>query len=194
MKIPINNSTGFYVYEHIRPDNNNIFYVGKGIGNRAKSCSDRNQHWNRIVTKAGGFSVNMIVKNLDEEFAFLVEIERIDQLKKLGIKICNMTNGGEGVAGYKLTLEQRKKRSNLMKGNKRSLGKKLSIEAKIKISNSLVGNKYTLGRKATSETKKKMSNAKIGQKKSCVICPYCFKEGGLPAMHRWHFDFCKKRI
>ena len=24
-----------------------------------------------------------------------------------------------------------------------------------------------------------------------VICPYCNKEGGIAAMHRWHFDNCK---
>lgn len=194
MKIPINNCTGFYVYEHIRRDNNNIFYVGKGIGSRAKSCNDRNKHWQRIVAKANGFFVRITVKNLDEELAFLVEMERIDQLKKLNVKLCNMTNGGEGVSGYKLNLEQRKKRSDFMKGNNRSFGKQLSIEAKTKISNFLLGNKHTLGHKATDETKKKMSDSKIGQKKSCAVCPHCLKKGGLPAMHRWHFNFCKQKV
>ena len=86
----------FYVYEHIRNDTNAVFYVGKGKDYRANARTDRNIHWQRVVNKAGGFSINFVAKNMDEELAYLCEQERIDQLKRLGAKLVNLTVGGEG--------------------------------------------------------------------------------------------------
>lgn len=86
----------FYVYEHSRNDTNAIFYVGKGKEYRANSAKDRNQHWHNVVNKAGGFSVRFVVKDVDEELAYLCEQERIDQLKRLGASLVNLTVGGEG--------------------------------------------------------------------------------------------------
>ena len=86
----------FYVYEHIRNDTNAIFYVGKGKEYRAKSTKNRNQYWANVVNKAGGFTVNYVVKNIDEELAYLCEQERIDQLKRIGLELTNLTVGGEG--------------------------------------------------------------------------------------------------
>ena len=99
----------FYVYEHIRKDTNTVFYVGKGKNNRAYTSVGRNQYWKNVVSKAGGFDVKIITKDIDEELAFLVEIERIDQLKRLGIQLTNLTNGGEGMSGYTPTEETKKK-------------------------------------------------------------------------------------
>ena len=92
----------FYVYENTRLDINEIFYVGKGTGNRAyeNKGSRRSEHWKRIHNKAGS-SVKILADNLDEELAFLVEVERIDQLKRLNVSLVNRTTGGEGIAGYK---------------------------------------------------------------------------------------------
>lgn len=86
----------FYVYEHIRNDTNAVFYVGKGKDYRANARTDRNIHWQRVVNKAGGFSINFVAKDMDEELAYLCEQERIDQLKRLGAKLVNLTVGGEG--------------------------------------------------------------------------------------------------
>lgn len=64
-------------------------------------------------------------------------------------------------------------------------GKKHSEETKAKWS------KDRKGKKHSEETKKKMSESsanKGGVKQ--VICPYCSKSGGKPAMIRWHFDNC----
>jgi hypothetical protein len=88
----------FYVYEHIRNDTNAIFYVGKGKNNRAYAKRDRNEYWHNIVNKVG-FTVRFVAKDLDEELAYFVEEERIDQLKRLGIKLTNLTLGGEGASG-----------------------------------------------------------------------------------------------
>lgn len=108
--------SNFYVYEHIRPDTNQVFYVGKGSGYRAGITQHRNQYWQNIVSKAGGFNVRKIVQNVDEELAFLAEEERIDQLKRLGYKLANLTSGGEGVANP--SEETRKKLSFCRIGEK----------------------------------------------------------------------------
>ena len=46
----------YYVYEHIRLDNNTCFYVGKGRGKRYKYKS-RNEHHDRVANKYGMKSV-----------------------------------------------------------------------------------------------------------------------------------------
>lgn len=86
----------FYVYEHLRNDTNAVFYVGKGKDYRANARTDRNIHWQRVVNKANGFSINFVAKDMDEELAYLCEQERIDQLKRLDVKLVNLTLGGEG--------------------------------------------------------------------------------------------------
>jgi hypothetical protein len=120
----------FYVYEHLRPDNMQVFYVGKGNGKRANSKSDRNNYWHNIVNKHG-FIVKYIATNIDEELAFLVEQERINQLKKLNISLANMTNGGEGSSGLKMPESAKETISKAHKG------KKISDEQKKKMSISL---------------------------------------------------------
>jgi hypothetical protein len=106
----------FYVYEHIRLDTNAIFYVGKGCGARVRSKDRRNKHWHSIVKKSGYFG-QILVKNRDEELIFLAEQERIDQLKRLGFKLANKTDGGGGgIKGYRHTQESCKKISEKLKG------------------------------------------------------------------------------
>ena len=61
----------FCVYEHIRLDNNQCFYVGKGTLKRAKSMV-RNEHHNRIVESVGA-KVNIIKDNLTESEAYELE-------------------------------------------------------------------------------------------------------------------------
>ena len=174
-------STIYYVYEHTRNDTNVVFYVGKGKNKRAYSKHHRNQYWTNIVNKAGGFTVKFIAKDLDEELALLVEIERIDQLKRLGYVLCNITEGGEGSSGYKHTKEALKKIGAASKAfmTGRTLSpesiekiaaakrnKTLSDEHKQKITISLLGNKRAFGNKNrfgtkhSDETKRKISETK----------------------------------
>jgi hypothetical protein len=108
----------FCVYEHTRPDTNAIFYVGKGSHRRANSKHRRNKHWNSVVAKAGGFSVRLVADDIDEELSFLVEEERIDQLKRLGTKLTNKTNGGEGPSGMRHTDEAKRKIADAQRGEK----------------------------------------------------------------------------
>lgn len=120
----------FYVYEHIKADTKDVFYVGKGCRSRATQKDNRNKFWHNIVNKHG-FEVRFVAKNLDEELAFLVEEERIDQLKRIGIKLCNLTNGGEGSSGLVLSDEVKQLVS------KRFKGKKLTEEHRKKCSDAI---------------------------------------------------------
>jgi hypothetical protein len=106
----------FYIYEHIRPDTNQVFYVGKGMGERINVKRGRNVYWQNVVNKAGGFKSVKIVETTNEELAFLAEQERIDQLKRLGYKLANLNDGGAG--GVKPAEEVRKKMSEAHIGEK----------------------------------------------------------------------------
>jgi hypothetical protein len=143
----------FYVYEHIRKTDGSVFYVGKGFGGRASRKTNRNKHWHNIVNKHG-FDVRFVVKDVDEELSLLVEIERIDQLKKLGAKLCNQTNGGEGVTGYVATAETRQKLSEAHLGRKipKWLSEKYSVLRK--------------GKPKSEEWKQKVSKANRGKVRS----------------------------
>jgi hypothetical protein len=152
----------FYVYEHIRLDTNAVFYVGKGRGRRCFEAKRRNQHWKRIVAKAGGFDVRVVVDKIDEELAFLAEQELIAKLKLQGASLANLTDGGEGVSGYRHTDNARiqfsKTMSRTMETYKhivreRQLGKKNSAKklgVGDKISKALRGRKLSSERKAKS--------------------------------------------
>lgn len=189
----------FCAYEHTRTDTNAIFYVGKGSHRRAYSKHSRNKHWHRVVAKAEGYSVRIIADNIDEELAFLIEIERIDQLKRIGLKLTNKTDGGEGQSGRSPTEETRRKLSASLKGIKRppfsketrmkmsaaKMGVPRSEETKQKISTTLCGSKHS------EERKLKMAAAHLGVKQAVVTCPMCNKSGGVSPMKRYHFDNCK---
>jgi hypothetical protein len=93
----------FYVYEHWRPDRDECFYVGKGMGGRANKMRDRNLHHRAIVKKLSALGmaveVRMVATGLDEETAFEIEVERIAFWRAAGIDLANKTNGGDGVSG-----------------------------------------------------------------------------------------------
>ena len=134
----------FYVYLHLRCDNNEPFYVGKGTKNRAYDKGHRNKHWHNVVNKHG-YKVEILFDNLENKESGLLEIDAILELKYFGYKLVNYTNGGEGKLGYKTSEETKRKISEKNKG------KKISEEHKKKLS------KAFTGRTASNETKKKMS-------------------------------------
>lgn len=101
----------FYVYLHSRLGTGEPFYIGKGHTKRAHSSAGRNQYWDRIVKKDGGFHVSFLADGLDEEFAMLLEIESISLFKTKGCKLVNMTDGGEGASGSHPSDESRAKMS-----------------------------------------------------------------------------------
>ena len=172
----------FYVYKHIRKDNNTCFYVGKGKGRRIYKPK-RNKHYNRIRKKYGCYVVK-IKENLTEKEAFALEREIIEDYVFVfgyGINIkgyykgynenerlTNCTWGGEGATGYKHSEEAKQKIGE--KNKVKNKGKKRSEEYKRKSSESRKGTiPWNKGKKASDESKRKMSEAKAKNKKA-VMC------------------------
>jgi hypothetical protein len=149
------------VYEHLRNDTNEVFYVGIGAeDNRAFEKGRRNKYWHNIVNKVG-YSVNIIHKDIDWEDACKIEKLLIEKYgrKDLGKgNLVNMTDGGEGVFGLIMSEETRQNLSERNKGNTNMLGKTHSEETRQKMS------KANKGRIPSEESKKKMSEAKKGNK------------------------------
>jgi hypothetical protein len=82
-----------YVYGHYKATTGELFYIGKGTGNRAWSTKDRNNRWMCTVDKHG-IEVKILYKNLSEEDAFQKEMELI---KEIGLEnLTNITEGGDG--------------------------------------------------------------------------------------------------
>ena len=122
-----------YVYTHYRLGTNVPFYVGigkvrsKGISRHLQQFS-RNRYWKFIVAKDNGFDSVKIAENIDRELAALAEIEKIDQLRRLGFKLANLTDGGEGTLGSKHNLGLIRSDSTKEKIRQANLGKKQSQE------------------------------------------------------------------
>ena len=95
----------FYCYLHMRPDKegvHSIFYVGKGNEKRIRSVHRRhNNHHTRIVNKVSVEQVEVHTMECSTEAAaFELEIGIIKCLRRMGVKLCNQTDGGEGVSGF----------------------------------------------------------------------------------------------
>ena len=43
-----------------------------------------------------------------------------------------------------------------------------------------------------SKPKSAETRLKMRKPKELLVCPHCNKQGGKPAMSRWHFDMCKE--
>ena len=84
----------YYVYVHRRNDNNEIFYVGKGVGKRAWIKNrEYNEHWTRVVNKHG-YSVEIVQLFDTETEAY--EFER-SLIAEIGLdNLVNICEGGEG--------------------------------------------------------------------------------------------------
>jgi hypothetical protein len=167
----------YYVYTHTRLDTNQVFYIGKGKKSRAYSTHGRNKYWKNIVNKTP-YIVKIIADNLCEDMSLELEVFVISEYKTLGVKLVNMTDGGEGVSGLKDTEETKRKKSIRATGRKMSVesiqksreknkgrvssrkGVILTEEQKTKIS---IAN---TGKSPSMEARQKMSQVSKGKKKS----------------------------
>lgn len=151
----------FYVYFHRRDSDGSIFYVGKGTGNRAWREHGRSEYWMR-VRKKHGLKVDIHKEGMTEKDAHKEEMKMI---KEIGRKrLCNHTNGGEGMSGY------RHKPKTIALYSIQRLGRKHTKEACKKMSEQRKGvkkseehiknmSKSLAGRKFTEEHRKKLSES-----------------------------------
>lgn len=142
----------YCVYQHIRLDNNVVFYIGIGNKERPYSIKSRNKHWVSTVNKHG-YRVEIIKTELSWDEAcswekYLIELH--GRRNKNNGTLVNMTDGGEGSLGCSPSVETRKKLSEFNKGKKYSEERKKRFMSSIK--------------PITDETRRKMSEARKGDR------------------------------
>ena len=108
----------FYVYQHLRLDNNIPFYVGKGCKDRAFRIKRNNKGWNNIVNKVG-FKVEIIKYFKDEDQAIKYEHELINSYRLQGIELVNQTLYSSGGSKWSYTDEVKARQSKGQIGTKR---------------------------------------------------------------------------
>ena len=180
-----NENREFYVYVHIRLDNNTVFYVGKGTGNRAYNLSRGKGTHHDNICKACGCKVVIIKNNLTENQAFKLENKMIkyyvstlgygidiEGYKDYDHELPHLTNRDWGGIGGKSGISPWNKGKKLSEEYKQNLseshkGIRHSEESKKKISESLKGKNHPLyGKHHSEEHKKKLSEARKGKKLS----------------------------
>jgi hypothetical protein len=134
----------YYVYSH-STEKHGIFYVGKGNKNRIKTIHRKsNPYHTRIVNKYG--KENIIVRSMlckSEQHALDLEVKLIAALRAGGVKLVNLTDGGEGMSGYNHSDETKAKIGAAHRG------KVVSEETRVKLSE--------IGKNISEETRAKMS-------------------------------------
>lgn len=134
----------FYTYIHRKADTGDIFYVGKGIGNRCNETTNRNNQWVLVFEKHGRI-VEIVALFECESDAFAHEKLLIAGLRKSGANLVNMTSGGQGQSGRPISSEQKAKISAALKGRMPSYNtlcaarRPLSAEHREKISQAKKG-------------------------------------------------------
>lgn len=114
------------IYRHIRPDTNEVFYIGIGSIKRAYATRCRNNYWRNIVAlNKNNYRIDIILDNLDRDDACKKEVEFIKLYGRSDLKqgtLCNLTDGGEKNLGRVVTEDLRER---LSKANPKIwLGKK----------------------------------------------------------------------
>ena len=103
-------------YVHAKPDTTDasgIFYVGKGSGKRARKIvrnESSNRHYKHTVSKHGAENILVgVIPCSSEQIAFDLERGLIKCLRRMGVKLTNLTDGGEGSSGCVASPETIKK-------------------------------------------------------------------------------------
>lgn len=165
-----------------------IFYVGKGSVSRAKTFkkANKNQHYANTVKKYG--RENILIGTIEcssEKIALDLEKGLIKCLRRMGVKLTNQTDGGEGISGYRHTDATKMRISASVSGGKHPLyGIPCSEERKRKSSEKQKGvptgrPSPMLGKNHTSQTRDLMKKKRVGK---------------TPAKGMHHTDVHKKRM
>ncbi len=117
----------YCLYRHIRPDTNQVFYVGQGKdgANRPWSKHNRNIYWKRVVRKNNGqYKVQVLLEGLSIEQINEKEIEFISLYGKRieSGTLVNLQDGGNAHGGYLMREETKNRMKESHKGNQATKG------------------------------------------------------------------------
>lgn len=173
----------YYLYHHMRPDKNEVFYVGIGKEStkRSMSTSGRNKHWHNVINlNQNKYTIEIIFNNLSKEEATQKEIELIKFYGRIGYEengtLVNVLKGGQlqdiGPNYKKIWSEEVKKKMSLGHIGNPSLTGKVSITNGIKSTfinkDAIIPEGLYLGGpkkgKRSQEFKDKCSKNKAGKK------------------------------
>ena len=169
--------------------NNEPFYVGKGTGRRHLKHLKRSDHCEFVhriqkIKRSGLLpTIEIICDRIDEEFAFLVEIEAIDFYGRKDLRagpLLNLTNGGDGVpqlspeiqakriVNLKATMatpasKERQSKAQKLSSSKPEVRNKRSVSAKLAASSTEVK------AKRSEALKKVFSDPEVKQKHSAAM-------------------------
>ena len=123
------NAKQYYVYEWFIKSTGEVFYVGKGTGNRVSSNKDRNKHF-LAIKKKYDCDYRIVKKFVNEQDALDFEKEYGQELKKQGFAKASYVLGGKEKF---ISAETRKRISSSMRGKvPYNKGKKTPIEVREK--------------------------------------------------------------
>lgn len=187
-----------YVYTLVDPRNNMPFYVGKGVGRRCYFHSWEAKNTNKTsyklakIRKIQRLGLSVIVKKVEQGVsdaqAIDLECLMISEMRDIGIELTNLTDGGDGIAGYKHNAEtiaktrhdwndeQKKRISDSLKGRSNPC----TEQRRLAIIEGTTGVK-----KSTTENMKKPK-----RKEQCPHCGIMASGGNLA---KWHLDNCKNK-
>jgi len=175
-----NSDRNCYVYRHIRLDKNQVFYVGIGAKSRpdegylrSKKTNGRNPLWKKIVAKTA-YIIEIVIDGLTWQEACIKEKEFILIYGRITLgtgTLSNLTDGGGGILGLKMSDSTKDKMRAKKKGFPlapehrakviKNLTRNLSEEARMRQKAALKGNKNGVGHKVTPDNLRKMSRLGI---------------------------------
>lgn len=152
----------YYVYEWYIVETGEVFYVGKGCGNRYRTRKRENMFFMRMLNTHECDS-RIVMDNLTEEEAYSKEIELIHHYRiNTNYRLSNIADGGNAppVRTGERTAEQRAKHSKALKKYYENADNRKKQSAKLKEFYSSEKGKKT----ASERSKKNMQNEKTKEK------------------------------
>lgn len=163
----------FIVYRHINSLNGIVFYIGIGLLGREKQKYKRSERWKNYVNKYG-FTYEILHTKLNWTEACEIEKRLIIEYGRCDLNtgnLINMTNGGDGAAGYEGFWKGKKRppvsdltRKKLSENNPRYwLGKSISEETKEKLKTMNTGKKWSEQQKSNLNGRPVWNKGKKGE-------------------------------